>query len=105
MAQDLLKVLQMTLKKSAAGRWHATAVTFGMEPLEFVIALLPTIGVGIVCVVALRRRRRGSPLITNPYTLAIEPNADNHGSPPIVRPMPSTTTSEPLEPYGRDYRE
>lgn len=73
-----------------------------MDALDLVIALLPTIGVGIVCVVAFRKRRRGSPLMVNPYTLAMEPNADNHGSPPVVRPMPATTSSDPLEPYVRD---
>ena len=73
-----------------------------MDDVEFVIALLPTVGVAIVCIVAFIRRRHGSPLIVNPYTLAMEPNADNHGSPPVVRPMPGTTTSDPLEPGQPD---
>lgn len=73
-----------------------------MDDVELLIALLPTIGVAIVCIVAFARRRRGSPLIVNPYTLAMEPNADNHGSVPVVRPMPSTTTSDPLEPGQED---
>lgn len=69
-----------------------------MGDVEFVIALLPTVGVAIVCIIAFLRRRRGSPLVVNPYTLAMEPNVDNHGSPPAVRPMPGTTSSDPLEP-------
>lgn len=108
-AQDLLKVLhdaQDACSTSRGGRRDSddaasTAVVFGMDAVEFVIALLPTVFVIVVCIVAFARRRHGSPLVVNPYTLAIEPNADNHGSPPVVRPMPELTRSDPLQPGQR----
>ena len=64
---------------------------------SFLIAIAPFLAVGLVCVVAFRRRRRvRSPLIVNPYTLVIEPNADRLSELPIVQPMPPTSTSQPL---------
>lgn len=70
-----------------------------MDLPAFLIGLLPVAVIGFVCVVAFRRRKRdrssgSSPLIVNPYTLAIEPDADARGSLPIVQPAPPTTTSQ-----------
>ena len=66
-----------------------------MHLSSFLIGLLPVLGVGFVCVVAFRRRHRtSSPLIVNPYTLAVEPDADALGRVPVVQPMPPTTTSQ-----------
>lgn len=68
-----------------------------MDLASFLVGLLPVLGVGAVCVVAFRRRRRyrgegSSLLVVNPYTLAVEPDADARGSLPVVQPDPPTTT-------------
>lgn len=71
-----------------------------MDLPSFLIGLLPMIAIGFVCVVAFRRRhdRRGtSPLILNPYTLAVEPDADAHGHLPVVQPAPPTTNSRTMD--------
>lgn len=68
-----------------------------MDLPSFLLGLLPTIAIGFVCLVAFRRRHdRGgtSPLILNPYTLAVEPDADAHGHLPVVQPTPATTSSQ-----------
>ena len=72
-----------------------------MDLPSFLAGLLPVLGVGYVCVVARRRRRRprtpgGSPLVVNPYTLANEQDADARGSLPVVQPAPQMTTSQPF---------
>lgn len=65
---------------------------------SFLLGLLTVAVIGFIGVVTFRRRRRdrssgGSWLIINPYTLAIEPDADARGSLPVVQPAPPTTTS------------
>lgn len=68
-----------------------------MDLPSFLAGLLPALAIGFVGVVALRRRYRRSapsPLILNPYTQAVEPNADRLGTVPVVPPMPPTTTSQ-----------
>ena len=71
-----------------------------MDLSDFLIGVLPVITVGSVCVVAFRRRhdrRHSSPMILNPYTLAIERDADALGHPPVVQPAPETTRSQKIE--------
>lgn len=71
------------------------AILLGMDLAEFLVGILPAAAIAFVCVVAFRRRRRrSSPLVLNPYTLMIEPDADAQGRLPIVQPMPPTTTSQ-----------
>ena len=70
-----------------------------MDLVSFLLGLLPVVTVGFVCVVAFRRRRRdrssgSSPLVVNPYTLAMEPDADARGSLPVVQPAPQHTTGQ-----------
>lgn len=72
-----------------------------MDLPAFLLGLLPFVVIGFVSVVAFRRRKRdrapgSSPLIVNPYTFAIEPDADARGSLPAVQPAPPTTTSQKL---------
>lgn len=67
-----------------------------MDLPAFLLGLMPIVVIGFVSVVAFRRRKRdqssGSfPLIVNPYTLAIQPDADARGSLPVVQPAPPTT--------------
>lgn len=76
-----------------------------MDLPAFLIGLLPVVAVGFVCVVAFRRRhdrRHSSPMILNPYTLAIERDADALGHPPVVQPALGTTRSQKigLPPFG-----
>jgi len=71
-----------------------------MDLPSFLLGLLPTIAIGFVCVVTFRRRHdRGgtSPLILNPYTLAVEPDADARGHLPLVQPAPATTSSQTMD--------
>jgi len=71
-----------------------------MDLSDFLIGLLPVIAIGFVCVVAFRRRhdrRHSSPMILNPYTLAIERDADALGHPPVVQPAPETTRSQKID--------
>ena len=69
---------------------------------SFLIGLLPFVVIGFVSVVAFRRRRdrrrSSSPLILNPYTPAVEPDADALAHPPVVPPAPATTTSQTFDP-------
>jgi hypothetical protein len=68
-----------------------------MDLPSFLIGLLPVMAIGFVCVVAFRhrhKRHQTSPLILNPYTLAIERDADALGHLPVVQPAPGTTTSQ-----------
>ena len=70
-----------------------------MDLPAFLIGLLPVMAIGFVCVVAFRRRhdrRHSSPMILNPYTLAIERDADALGHPPVVQPAPETTRSQKI---------
>lgn len=73
-----------------------------MDLPSFLIGLLPVIAIGFVCVVAFRRRhdrrRSASPLIVNPYTLAVEPDANAVGQLPVVQPAPQTTTTQTFDP-------
>lgn len=43
-------------------------------------------------------------MILNPYTLALERDADALGHPPVVRPAPETTSSQTIDPpsFGPD---
>ena len=71
-----------------------------MDLPSFLIGLLPVIVIGFVGAVAFRRRHerdRASPLILNPYTLAIEPDADTLGHLPVVQPAPGTTSSRTID--------
>jgi hypothetical protein len=87
----------------------AVAVSSVMDLPSFLIGLLPVVAIGFVCVVAFLRRhdrKHASPMILNPYTLAIEPDADALGHLPGVQPAPGTTSSRgidtaSLEPEGR----
>lgn len=70
-----------------------------MDVSSFLIGSLPLLAVGIVCVIAFRRRRRSTfPLIMNPYTMIVEPDAAALGKLPLVQPLPPTTTSQDLDP-------
>lgn len=66
-----------------------------MDLPSFLIGLLPVVAIGFVSVVAFRRRRdrRGFPLILNPYTLAVEPDATALGHLPVEQPAPPSTSS------------
>ncbi len=71
-----------------------------MDLPSFLIGLLPVVVIGFVSVVAFRRRheRRGtSPLILNPYTLAVEPRADALGHLPVVQPAPAAPNSQKVD--------
>ena len=70
-----------------------------MDLVSFFLGLLPVVTIGFVCVVAFRRRRRdrsagSSPLVVNPYTLALEPDVDARGSLPVVQPAAQNTTGQ-----------
>jgi hypothetical protein len=78
-----------------------------MDLPGLLVGLLPVIAIGFVCVVAFRRRhdrRHSSPMIVNPYTLAIERDAEALGHPPVVQPGPETTRSQTIDvrSFGRD---
>jgi len=71
-----------------------------MDLPSFLLGLLPVVAIGFVSVVAFRRRhdrRESSPLILNPYTLAVEPDANALGHLPVVQPAPSTTNSQKVD--------
>lgn len=71
-----------------------------MDLPAFLSGLLPVIAIGLVCVVAFRRRhdrRHPSPMILNPFTLAIERDADALGHLPVVQPTPETTRSQRID--------
>lgn len=74
-----------------------------MDLPAFLLGLLPVVAVGFAGIVAFRRRRdrdKKSPLILNPYTLAVEPDDNALGHLPIVQPAPGVTTSQRVDVPG-----
>ena len=65
-----------------------------MDLPSFLAGLLPALAIGFFVAVGIRRRRqrRSFPMIVNPYTFALEPEAPQQL--PVERPDPPTTTSQ-----------
>lgn len=65
-----------------------------MDLALFLAALVPSGGVGVVGVVAYRRRRTApSPLILNRYTLAVEPDVAVLSEVGVIPPPPQSPIS------------